>query len=1013
MTRKEFKKYKSIIEKSGMFSWKYYLKTYHDARMAKETPLEHFVKYGLKEDRKPNANFDPAWYREYYVDIKEDGAYPFIHYILFGHKEGRLPNGESTQTVIEPEHRNIDSRKLKPVSMIIAEYPNFFSEELCLYHLNLSLTSNAIEDAYVKYYEENHVYPQISLYFDPNYYLSNNSEIKKEDIEPLAHFVEYGFFERNNPHPMIDLLYIQQLNPDALVNVHSFIDYIYKNQTLSPYFDSNFYNKTYPDIQEAGMLAFDHFVLSGGEEKRLPNSFFDYGIYGVNRNLQDLSGLDLFMDFIHYGDSHRVDFSDKFDYSYYYTQIKDSWDGHTPLFKHYIMYETGTKIQPKKGIDFNEINAFSSEELYANMKKNIVEKTERNIALPESKNLDLITVNTNIEKFIQDLHFVKSDEPEVSIVIPVFNAAKELAECLASIKQYTQENYEIIIADDNSTDDTISKALMGHDSIRYIKNEKNLGFLLNVNNAISHAKGKYVLLLNSDVQFLNDIVSIFKEELLSDKKVGIVGPKILFPSGMLQEAGCTIHQNATTEMVGLGQNENLNEYNIKRYVDYVSGACWLFEKSLFDELGGFDESFAPAYAEDLDFCARVVREGKKVLYAPEARIMHHLSISSNELSSSFKYYQSAVNKKKFMQKHGTFYQKHSKIKSIAFYLPQFHEIKQNDYWWGKNYTEWTAAANAKPQFKKHYQPHVPADLGFYNLTDPRSFENQATLAKRYGLHGFCFYYYNFGDFELMEQALETFMKSKADINFCLCWANENWTKTWDGLEKNILLEQKGNDPDFFLKVLQSMERFVEDSRYIRVDGRPMILIYRESLFDDIDIKLQLWRDYWREKHGEELYICAVDSMDRAGGNGRDPEVLGFDAAVEFPAHHIETRSKLTEDEELDPENKFEGLLLDYPDVVEEICSRPYPEYKRIPGCFPAWDNTPRRGNTSVVMRYAHPSAFQHFLEEKAKEALLLSGDERMIFINAWNEWGEGTHLEPDLAYGHTYLSLLEKMVKEY
>jgi len=263
----------------------------------------------------------------------------------------------------------------------------------------------------------------------------------------------------------------------------------------------------------------------------------------------------------------------------------------------------------------------------------------------------------------------------------------------------------------------------------------------------------------------------------------------------------------------------------------------------------------------------------------------------------------------------------------------------------------------------------------------------------------------------MENALEAFKNSKADINFCLCWANENWTRRWDGMESDILLEQKGNDNNFFLNVIKKMERFMVDPRYIKVHGKPLVLIYRESLFDDIKTKQNLWRCYWRETHGQDLYICAVDSMERAGGQGKDPTVLGFDAAVEFPAHNLDVRAELKEEDQLEGK-KFEGLLMDYPETVKSICSRPHPGYKRFPGCFPSWDNTPRRGSKAAVMRYAHPTAFHFFLEAKAKEALLLSGDERMMFINAWNEWGEGAHLEPDKKFGHSWLSAVDKMVRD-
>jgi len=588
-----------------------------------------------------------------------------------------------------------------------------------------------------------------------------------------------------------------------------------------------------------------------------------------------------------------------------------------------------------------------------------------------------------------------------------------LVECLYSIKtNINNANYEVILIDDNSPDIRIKEAFEGRRDIKYIRNEENLGFIKTVNKGVRLARGKYILLLNSDVQLLNDVVNIFKDALNTYPEVGIVGPKVIFPDGILQEAGCSIKPNGSIEMIGHGDSPEDPKYNFRRYVDYISGACWFFEKELFEKLNGFDECFAPAYAEDVDFCLRVIKHNKKILYCPEAVIVHHMSKSSEEKTSLYKYYFSARNRLKVKNKHGNFLKDYSRVKAIAFYLPQFHEIEQNNYWWGKNYTEWRAAATAKPQFKSHYQPHIPADLGFYDLTNPEVFEKQAQLAKRYGIYGFCFYYYNFGHFELLEKALDAFLKSNADIKFCLCWANENWTRRWDGMDKEVLVEQKATDNDeIFLKVLKDMTRFIKDKRYIRIDGKPLILIYRPSLFTNIKDKLKLWRNYWKDRYGEDLYLCAVDSMERASGNAPPPEELGFDAAVEFPVHGIHTRSTL-EEEELLPDSNFNGIVVNYLDAVTEICSRKHPGYKRFPGVFPSWDNTPRRKNKGTVFINTHPSAFQVYLECKVEEALLLSGSERFLFINAWNEWGEGNHLEPDLKYGHSWLQVVDKVLKE-
>jgi GT2 family glycosyltransferase len=985
----------------------------------------------IKNGRKFHPEFEPyneEKYLEMFSDIKEaveKGLFNsgFEHFCLHGYNEiiNGLRNWPKTIEIKVSDKEEIeliegfdeeDYLKIKELSEIINNYYYFFSEDFCEYNLGINLKSKNFINKYIDFYKKNNSYPRLSIFFDPIYYLNNNKDLLKENIDLYVHFLTQGIFELRNPHPLIDLQYIVKYNKFSISNISDLINYIKDNKQTSPYFDPDYYLNSYPDIKNAGIPAIEHYILSGGFEKRFPNAFFNYELYAKERKLENFNGLDIIVDFIVYGDYNKVKFSDKFDYSYYEKQLIDkNIDKYNlPLYYHFVVFSKKFGLQPKEKFNILKENIYASENIYKFLKNtnNKIETSKINLKLFNVEKFDEI-----FENVVQKFSFENSNSPEISIVIPVYNAFKELIECLLSIQKYIKnKNIEIIIADDCSTDERIEKVFKNNKNFIYIRNNKNLGFLKNVNNAIKKARGKYILLLNSDVQLLDDIIEKFKNELENDPQVGLVGPKILFPNGTLQEAGCIIRKNCSTEMIGINDDPNKPQYNISRYVDYISGACWFFEKLLFEDLGGFDEDFAPAYAEDLDFCARVIKEGKKILYSPKSCIVHHLSVSSNSYSSFFKYYQSAINKEKFIKKHGQFFKNFSKVKPIAFYLPQYHEFEQNNYWWGKGYTEWRAAANAKPQFKNHYQPHIPADLGFYDLTNPKSFEQQAILAKRFGLYGFCFYYYNFGEFELMEKALETFIESKADINFCLCWANENWTRRWDGLDENILLKQEATDDDaIFLKVLKDMSRFIKDKRYIKIDDRPLILIYRPLLFTNIKHKIRLWRKYWKDTYGEDLYLCVVDSMERAKGNSVAPHEIGFDAAVEFPSHYVETRAGLEKEEEL-PDKKFEGILIDYIEAVKEICNRNYPNYKRFPGVFPSWDNTPRRDNRGAIFKNAHPSAFQYFMEEKVKEAMLFSGDERMIFINAWNEWGEGAHLEPDLKFGNSWLQVVEKIVKE-
>jgi GT2 family glycosyltransferase len=594
------------------------------------------------------------------------------------------------------------------------------------------------------------------------------------------------------------------------------------------------------------------------------------------------------------------------------------------------------------------------------------------------------------------------DAPQVTILVPVYNQLVTTLECLASIaasQQPGDPTFEVLIANDASTDDTAS-VLATIANLRVVNQPENLGFLRNCNAASVQARGQYLVFLNNDVQVTPGWLAAMLRSMADDEQVGAVGPKIVYPSGWLQEAGTRLHRDGSAELTGLNDQPDLARYTYSRNVDYCSGACLLVRTGEFRELGGFDTIYAPAYCEDSDLCMRLRAKGRRIVYCAEATVIHHLSKTSDALPSDYKLSCIAKNLDTFASRWRTDLDNLDSVRTIAFYLPQFHPIAENDLWWGQGFTEWTNVTKAQPNFVGHYQPRLPADLGYYDLRLPEILQKQAELARRYGIGGFCYYYYWFAGHRLLERPIEQMLATgKPDFPFCLCWANENWTRRWDGQEHEILMGQQHSDDDD-LAVIHDLIRYFRSSNYIRIDGKPLILVYRITLFPDFARTAALWREVCRKEGIGEIYIAQVESFELVS-SGIHPSQMGCDAAVEFPpqgmARPIQIDSPLLNKE-------FGGAVADYRDIAVTYATRELAPYKRFMGVMAGWDNTARRQNNSYCFQNATPGAFQAWMEatiQRTKQQS--SGDERLVFINAWNEWAEGTYLEPDRRFGHSFL----------
>ena len=320
--------------------------------------------------------------------------------------------------------------------------------------------------------------------------------------------------------------------------------------------------------------------------------------------------------------------------------------------------------------------------------------------------------------------------------------------------------------------------------------------------------------------------------------------------------------------------------------------------------------------------------------------------------------------------------KHASVKLIAFYLPQFHGIPENDAWWGEGFTEWANVRKGRAFFDGHYQPREPAQLGYYNLEDIEVYADQVKLAKKAGVYGFCFHFYWFAGKTLLEKPLRNILAMpKIDQPFCFCWANENWTRRWDGQDNHILIAQDHSEEDA-LRFLEHVNTYFRDDRYIKIDGKPLLVVYRPQLIPNITCIQALWRKLAQDLGWPGIYLVSAEVFGQAG-----PVEYKFDASVEFPPHNASTLTPKALEVPLDRE--FKGHIYDYRDISRHFRTRSQPHYKLFRSVMLGWDNSARRGQDATIFTNFSLSDYAQWLHSACRACLadsMLADQEKLVFI---------------------------------
>lgn len=342
---------------------------------------------------------------------------------------------------------------------------------------------------------------------------------------------------------------------------------------------------------------------------------------------------------------------------------------------------------------------------------------------------------------------------------------------------------------------------------------------------------------------------------------------------------------------------------------------------------------------------------------------------------------------------------------LAFYLPQFHLVPENDAWHGPGFTEWSVVARSKPLYPGHRQPELPGELGFYDLRVPETRYLQARLAREHGITGFLYYHYWFGGRQMLDRPLREVLESgHPDFPFALCWANESWYRRWQGTVDEMILDQSFSEEDDVADIRWLIECF-KDPRYIRIEGRPLLAVYRPHFLPDPHGTVELWRRECQEAGIEPPWLVMFETGDELD----DPAALGFDASAEFVPHHL---PNLIGEEPFKFGADDSHRMYEYDDVAAAYLNRPPVPWQRYPCVATAWDNSPRRQlGEALILAHSTPESYGRWLAEAAARQSRAAGRNGIVFVNAWNEWAEGAHLEPDAFWGRAYLEATRDVLR--
>ena len=884
-----------------------------------------------------------------------------------------------------------------------------------------------------------------SEFFDIKYYLFTYPDVRKADIDPIVHYLKIGAKEGRNPNFNFNTsFYLEEYTDVLKADINPLVHYIingkkegrftnryeFDRQLIekSNYFDQKYYIDTYPDVKNAKIDPIDHYLKIGAKEGRNPHPNFNTSFYlkqyhdiikiymnplahyisntETVKNLQELN-------------KQLIEKSEYFDNNYYldtYSDIKNA--GINPI-EHFLLDGAKEGRNPSKnfntiyyhnkylkGKDINPLIHFIKygEKLahktspnisshinciphYLNASYNTYNymdnetKIAIHIHLKEKSNLDLFIPGlVSLEKFDLFISLEKTDNTS--------NLSKLLKEKIPKLN-----TIQVRIVKNNCGDIApliieFGQELLSYDVIGH--------FHANINsiteNSFTQWHDSLNLILKYDENTFNPIPSILY---LLHEKANIVFPSTAF------NANNTSIKTRSHELAKkfLNQFSPLSDEN-NLYIDCIQETMFWAKSTYLKELLTLPLKYSDFSLTEEDTISQVFQQLFSALVTSDNENIY--TIYATDSLIDYKYYEEQENYSSKII--------HTDIKILSYYLPQFHPIPENDEWHGKGFTEWTKVKNSNPLFQGHYQQHIPHnDIGYYLLDTPEILKKQADMMKQSGVYGQIFYHYWFTGKLILEEPVKMLFDNKdIDMPFSFCWANENWTRRWDGNDDDILLEQIYSEDDA-RNFIRYLIPFFQDERYIHINNRPVLYVYRPSSIPNVKQYINIWSEECQKASLLAPYVIAVLTR-----GATDPNDFYMDAGVERILHDWTNGNVSEINHALETYGSLNGSVLPYDKVAEYYTNQTdNKDFTYFRSISPIWDNTARYAEDAYLLHHSTPNYFQTWLEKLIEYTQYsLEENKHFIVVNAWNEWAEGAHLEPDTYYGYSYLNSIGRALSK-